>query len=350
MNVKIAAQTLSVASAIDFANFDMQLEQFSGSEDTTTFIRNFDEIFDICNSSNPCAKGYKQPLTVQNMEAKFKALGEAICYILELKDPAGKSIVIGFICSMKSIMALADYLFKTRNFFFLFTYRLSQDHLETFFSRIRRLNGWNNNPTPLQFQWSLRALLLKNQVLPLSHANCIEADNRLFGEPGKPTKSMFLDKTPELLMEFVEILQRPSVYHEQAPHYISGFICRKLAERSKCNHCSQVLSCSQPSPSKTNLEAFTRRRDKGGLIYSADMFIVIQAADKCLRHILTGPDGPSHLSRQIWRIKCPKACCRVLEQMCFPSCGVTVSVAMPWKQRMPMSRRLSKQQSHCTVK
>ena len=35
---------------------------------------------------------------------------------------------------------------------YLITYKFSQDYLELFFSAVRGMNGWNNNPTSSQFK------------------------------------------------------------------------------------------------------------------------------------------------------------------------------------------------------
>ena len=70
MNVKLAAQTLSssVATAIDFLRTEVQLPEFEGSEHTTKFIRMIDMAFDMLNSRNPHAKGYKSPVTNENIQ------------------------------------------------------------------------------------------------------------------------------------------------------------------------------------------------------------------------------------------------------------------------------------------
>ena len=72
MSVKIAAQTLSssVAAAIDFLQEEAQIPEFDGSEATTKFIRMVDKAFDMLNSRNPHAKGFKSPVTVQKSTCK----------------------------------------------------------------------------------------------------------------------------------------------------------------------------------------------------------------------------------------------------------------------------------------
>ena len=70
MNVKLAAQTLSssVATAIDFLRTEAQLPEFYGSEHTTKFICMIDMAFDMLNSRNPHSKGYKSPVTRENIK------------------------------------------------------------------------------------------------------------------------------------------------------------------------------------------------------------------------------------------------------------------------------------------
>jgi pyruvate carboxylase len=64
MTVRLAAQTLSssVANAIDFLDKSARLPNFSESNGTVKFIRTIDRLFDMLNSRNPLAKGFKAPL------------------------------------------------------------------------------------------------------------------------------------------------------------------------------------------------------------------------------------------------------------------------------------------------
>ena len=64
MNVRLAAQTLSssVANAIEFLDKSSQLPTFCDSHGTVKFIRTIDRVFDMLNSRNPIAKGFKTPL------------------------------------------------------------------------------------------------------------------------------------------------------------------------------------------------------------------------------------------------------------------------------------------------
>jgi hypothetical protein len=114
MNVKLAAQTISTktADAIDHLREDQGLEEFAGSQETSAFIRNFNNIFDFCNSSNVWDKGTKSAITISNIVQKEEFVNEMCSYINELKDENGKPIIttrrktgfLGFMGTMHSIL------------------------------------------------------------------------------------------------------------------------------------------------------------------------------------------------------------------------------------------------------
>lgn len=306
MNVKLATQTLSssVASAIDFLREDLNLPQFKGSEATTHFIKTFDKLFDLCNSSSHFGKGFKSPITQNNMKMKEKNVEEAFEYIKTLTDGSGKPLIrgrrktgfVGFLCTLKSTIEIAKSLLVKQNYRYFLTHRLSQDHLETFFSRVRRRHGWNNNPTPLQFKWALRALLLKNRVLPSSRANCAmieEAENTIVEMETEHIKPIDPSLKP-----FVEALSSPGEYHQHALYYISGYIARTVAKKKiKCVKCKISLSSSDSDTHVTHNDhhyesLFTRRKNNGGLTFCDDMYKIIKECDSALRKQLVGPKGP----------------------------------------------------------
>jgi len=59
---------------------------------------------------------------------------------------------------------------------FLLTYKLSHDHLETFFSAIRGKGGYNKNTTCRQFQAAYKRLLVHNAIIGSEHGNCALLD------------------------------------------------------------------------------------------------------------------------------------------------------------------------------
>lgn len=57
------------------------------------------------------------------------------------------------------------------------TQRLSQDHLEAFFGKIRALNGYNNNPNCQQFNAAMRKLLANTAIAYSDRGNCTIEDS-----------------------------------------------------------------------------------------------------------------------------------------------------------------------------
>ena len=92
----------------------MKLPQVQGSEATVKFLHLFDHLFDILNSRNPLAKGYKAPLRESNKHVWDPFLDEAYMYISGLKEPSGtpmtssqhKTGFTGFLTAIKSTKGL----------------------------------------------------------------------------------------------------------------------------------------------------------------------------------------------------------------------------------------------------
>ena len=307
MNVRLAAQTLSrsVADAIDFLREDLRMSEFQGSEATTEFLRNIDKAFDLCNSSSPISKGFKSKINLENLSSKVASFNELSQYIRELKDASGKPLAcsrrktpfLGFLVTMQSLSDLATRLLQqeVRPFQYVLTYKFSQDHLELLFSRLRRKGGWNNNPNTLQLKYALRSLLLKNGVVSSRSANCLEllqeaSEPAIFDQVTPPSSSDNKD-----LLTFQVLVASPSDYHDHALFYISGFICRKMVQKSKCTQCSgalYILASSIPKSYQSAESAFVHRKDRGGLLASNDFYIIIKAADNELKMQLLTAQTP----------------------------------------------------------
>ena len=94
MKVNLAAQVFSssVADAIEYCADVLKLRQFQGSAATVRFIRLFDRLFDVLNSRNPFARGYKSALRVGNKTSRFPFLAKAYEYILGLGNASGQKM------------------------------------------------------------------------------------------------------------------------------------------------------------------------------------------------------------------------------------------------------------------
>lgn len=101
---------------------------------------------------------------------------------------------VGFLVTSDSVLAIYEELLEVPEDKSRMTFKLSQDHLKMFFSRLRRRGGWRNNPNCQQFEWALRSILQKNSIIkqekyercracqyPLHHIINLE-DGRTSGE------------------------------------------------------------------------------------------------------------------------------------------------------------------------
>ena len=91
MKVNLAVQTLSssVADSLEFCVSTLILPQFIGCETTITFIPMMDRLFEILNSRNPFAKGYKSPFRQSNEFIWLPFLQQVKAYVLGLTDDKG---------------------------------------------------------------------------------------------------------------------------------------------------------------------------------------------------------------------------------------------------------------------
>ncbi|ESO90877.1 hypothetical protein LOTGIDRAFT_163766 [Lottia gigantea] len=181
-------------------------------------------------------------------------------------------------------------------FRYFLTNKLSQDHLEIFFSRIRRRGGWNNNPNCLQLKWSLRAILMKNAIMPSKNANvAIE----------EPTEILFSETTPSSvhhtrnqMTKFAKLLSDPSEFQDHVLYYMSGYI-RLL--------CCVLLQSKVDIYSIANFDSLTARKDRGGLVYATDdIFKVVKTADKIMRSELLALVNPLHTDKNFIEKICSK--------------------------------------------
>lgn len=115
MKVNNAAQTLSnsVAKAFLFLKNELKIIEFQNVDATVQFIKVVDTTFDMLNSVNIYATGYKKPITKSNKDYIIKNLTDAIDYFYNLKLSNGqfvinsrrKTPVLGFILDCLNLLA-----------------------------------------------------------------------------------------------------------------------------------------------------------------------------------------------------------------------------------------------------
>lgn len=182
MNVRLAAQTLSrsVSSSMTLLN-EMGDPNFRNCEATSFFALQSNDLFDTMNTKG-VRRGvsiFKSALNIQNAHLIFKFYDETKLFLSTLKfkrkhciDSRRKTGFVGFIVNMSSIKSLYEEYVLSGILTLLPTFYLTQDPLESFFSRVRSLHGCNDNPTVQQLKSAIRKLLFLNEITSSNFANC----------------------------------------------------------------------------------------------------------------------------------------------------------------------------------
>lgn len=160
MRVSLAVQTLSAstANAIEFL-MNQGYAQFKDAGPTIKFIRTFNRLFDIfnttINSKDSSENIFKRRISVENAAGIFSFFDEAIACIkgLQIRAKSGarltplcssssKTGFQGWIVNMQTLKAIYDKLIvRDELITHIPTHTLSQDHLEQFFGAVRSLLG-----------------------------------------------------------------------------------------------------------------------------------------------------------------------------------------------------------------
>lgn len=187
-------------------------------------------------------------------------------------------------------------------FRYLLTYKLSQDHLELFFSSVRSKGGFNNNPSPKQFAAIFKRLLIHHE-LTHQNSNC---DNEVktpilsVSSTTQPKENISCGVNEDEFLFNVEYFDisniELNIVQENITHYIAGFIVKKLSKAIKCHICSSSLSANisnSECPQSVDLIAFKQR---GGLhVPSSDLKITCELCEKVCQEFLHSSQDHPHL-------------------------------------------------------
>lgn len=200
MNVKLAAQTLSasVSAGLQFANKFFPT-QFQTPEDTALFCAIFNNAFDLLNVKSQFSKRnkYNMALRSENFNELNTYGVDIIKYIKGLRDSNNNPIIqsnrkigfLGFIICLTNMFDLFKIL-QQKGLQYLLTYKLNQDHLETFFSALRSRGGFNNNPNAQQFESSYKRLLVRHEIEAADKGNCLINDIQILYVSSATTRNV----------------------------------------------------------------------------------------------------------------------------------------------------------------
>ena len=311
MKVHLAAQLFSssVADALEYCEQELKYPQFSGCAATVQFLRTIDAAFDVLNSRNPLGKGHKAPIKPTTKHCAMVVLEKAESLLRGLKVTGKdnrlvsmhatqkKTPIYGFIACCRSVMGIYEDLVEqpAAPCRYLLTYKLSQDHLELFFSAIRARGGYNNNPNVRQFRGAYKRLLVRHQVKK-GTGNCLLRDSTtiLDSTPATVNIARRVDVEPvEVLVPDDDTLSdlpdvdHLSEYKEAAISYITGFIVKKkMKQKVTCMPCSEALTSSH------SVHSFVALKNRGGLQKpSPGITAVCQATERRFQRLLKTNEG-----------------------------------------------------------
>lgn len=313
MKVKLAAQTfsLSVAKALQYLRETNYSPNFENSEATERFVIFMNDAFDILNSRNLLAKSFKAGLQQHNKDITFNKINEIIKYIISLKcgpckEPLHlskrKTGFLGFIVSLRSLMHIYNQYVDNPigKLKYLLSYKLSQDHLEVFFSAIRSMGGHNNNPTAKLFQAAYKKLLIHTGVTGSLQANCIEQVPTIIlaVSTSKGNKMKTIDNL------LTENFENDATFHENTDHnyyitsasysknlslyisdiieYIAGFVVRKIKSTVQCEICLKAIQSDTSSGNFVNIKNYSNVK-QALTIPSTDVIHICKIAEAEIR-------------------------------------------------------------------
>ena len=319
MKVNLAAQALSssVADALEYCEGKLKLPQFQGCGPTVQFIRVFDRLFDVLNSRNPLARNFKAPIRKSNYEYMKSILDEAGKYIRKLKCSDGKPILtskrktgfLGFLVCIDSVLGLAsDLVLREKPVLkYLLTYKMSQDHLELFFSAVRACRGWNNNPTTRHFIAAYKQLLMRHNIKG-GRGNCSAQDETEI--LNSVTDQLDINSAPNGISELAiarrydmqvresessddDYCDIPNVvelyeYKEAAISYIAGYVVRMVEKKIHCMECIAALTTTKEKIP----DLFVTWKTNGGLkLPSPGLLKICLETEKCIMRMLNSNGG-----------------------------------------------------------
>lgn len=306
----------SVADALEYL-CENNIEGFTGAEETVKFIRAIDIIFDFLNSRNLYEKGYKQPITRNNIDNKESFIMEKIKYLFELKADgvpiflhSRRTFLLGFATAIKSVLNISRDLFQTSYYKFILTYNFSQDFLELFFGSIRMRFGCNNNPNILEFKYAMRRLLTKNYIQAGQNGNCTNFNENIGSiyslarknktvavqnydselnkmELDDETENKLVESGVKTLMEIGNTTNKDLI--ENILWYIAGFLVRKIVTKVHCDTCIDAL-VEKVQPTSSQDKDFMKLvtfKNRGGLVIPKNSVYKVVKKTEHLISILT---------------------------------------------------------------
>lgn len=182
MNVRVAAETLSGSVANSMQHLmDQGHELFLDSSATIKFVRFINDCFDIMNTKST---GQKSPvqnaINPGNKDEIFSFFETFTEYLKKMQTAKQTSLIRspyrtpfrGLIINMANFKMIYEECVESNTVGYLATFKFRQDHLESFFGRIRSMPGSNDNPTVDEFISAFKKIVVCNEIRCSEYSNC----------------------------------------------------------------------------------------------------------------------------------------------------------------------------------
>lgn len=219
-----------------------------------------------------------------------------------------KTGFVGLIIALRNVINIFNGYYKDHDLFLL-TYKLSQDHLEVYFSCVRSRGGHSNNPTANQFVHIFKKLLMHADVKGSNHGNCLLLDNSTILKIPENNLAAVTTGCDEI--QYIRCEMSPYIQFDQNGKliqgkeyygkrtnlsylngviiYIAGAVLRALCRRSKCDICPVLLTNDREKHSGSDL---LERKNRGGLCKpNSDVITICQIAEKIFREFYKSKPG-----------------------------------------------------------
>lgn len=287
MNVRLAAQVLSDSVGDALTYLSNEDPEFKGCGPTAQFCKMMNNAFDILNSRRLYSKNPYNNAITKNTFTKYQEFMNLFSeYLQQLKFLDGTLIITskrktgfrGLLMGLYSSLELFELLQAKGHMNFLITYKLSQDHLETFFSAIRGKGGYNNNPTSRQFQAAYKRLLVHNAIIGSEHGNCAILDRtKILTTTGIIQQTIAIENGSND-HDYYQRLIKLNSYIEDISIYIAGFVVMKMYRLVECDTCKKHLITN------TQASKLGQIKDRGALMKpSLDVQTICIETEKVFR-------------------------------------------------------------------
>lgn len=273
MKVMLATQTLSKSVSDALGILKQHDPAFDGSDATAELIIQINNLFDIMNSKDLQATGYKKPLSKDNFAEVESIFQYADTFIRSIKLMTGQPVLqsqsktgfLGLLINMQSFLGMYKELVVELGILeYIMTYRFSQDHVETFFGAIRAKGGSNNNPSAVQFKAAFKRLLTHNNVTAPLKSNCLDFGDTTILNVTSERRNMDTTKdttvtdhsenyaeVEQMLTDDIELTDDfvDENVKDSALQQTIEFIRKEIVRTFKCQDCLNTMTCHDTSTS-----------------------------------------------------------------------------------------------------